>query len=150
MSVATEQINQRAYVSSKKSVSLSSLSDGAMSASPENLRRPNTQCSSQNDYPDRNSDPDSSRKPGTSLMWKSLLCLACGLVFGVSMHKAHSKCGICVSHIRVYDHRSSWIETGKQRFPMCVRAVPTSERLMILKEIVMYANISTCRHWLVV
>lgn len=89
MSVATDQINQRAHVSSKKTVSLSALSDGALSASPENLRRSNPQYSAPNDDPNRKIDPGSSTQSGTSLIWKSLLCLACGIVFGVSMHKAH-------------------------------------------------------------
>lgn len=87
MSFSTDQINRRAHVSPKKTALLCDLSDGQLLS---DLPHPETL-----DYDEgleskgNHGSSASSGSSGMSILWKSLLCVACGMVFGIALHKSH-------------------------------------------------------------
>lgn len=87
MSLSTEQLNRRVHVSSKRTVSVSEMNTSDRDAV----------SSTHADWTDSGfHEPSGTRDhreassiSWTTLAWKSLLCVACGIVFGISLHKAH-------------------------------------------------------------
>jgi len=78
---STENINRRMYVSSRKTTVMTSEykeSDGAASSSEQKGRY----CSLA---------ADGKESCIVSLLIKLLVCVLCGLVFGIGLHKAHGR-----------------------------------------------------------
>jgi len=78
---STEQVNRRMYVTSRKTTVTSSeykVTDGEASSHEQKGRfcSPSTECK------------DSC---WVSVLYKLLVCVICGMIFGIALHKAHGK-----------------------------------------------------------